>query len=140
MLERKVQNFFNNPRNIRKFGIKLAYLFGSAADGRFRAQSDLDIGVLFTEPRRSQDLFPQSALLQIELRHQIQHAIDLVILNFAPPLLKHEVIGGRNLFVEHEKTRLEFEKKAENEYKKFEKKMNLKFRRKLPAWSISAIF
>jgi len=133
MLERKAQIFFNNPRHIQRFGIKLAYLFGSTADGRFTARSDLDIGVLFVESRRSQDVLQKSALLQIELRHQIPHPIDFVILNFASPLVKHEVIGGKNLFAEHETTRQEFERQTAIEYKKFEKKMDLKFKRKLLA-------
>jgi predicted nucleotidyltransferase len=133
MLERKVKNFFTNPGNIRKFGIELAYLFGSVADGRFTAQSDIDVAVLFTASRRSQEILQKSALLQIELRRQIHHPIDFVILNFASPLLKHEVIGGHNLFAVHGKARREFESKTAEEYKKFEKKMNLKFKRKLLA-------
>lgn len=133
MLERKAQNFFNNPRLIRKFGIKLAYLFGSAADGRFTARSDLDIAVLFAASRRSQDILQKSALLQIELHRYISGPIDFVILNFASPLLKHEVINGKNLFAEYEKVRREFERQTEVEYKKFEKNLNSKFKRKLPA-------
>jgi len=133
MLERKAQNFFNNSHYIQKFGIKLAYLFGSAADGRFTARSDLDIGVLFAESRRSQDILQKSALLQIELRHQIPHPIDFVILNFASPLVKHEVIAGKNLFAEYGKVRQAFERKTETEYKKFERKLNSKFKRKLLA-------
>ncbi len=133
MLERTAQNFFTNPRRFRKYGVKLAYLFGSAADGRFTAQSDLDIAVLFAASRRSQDILQKSALLQIELHRHISRPIDFVILNFASPLLKHEVINGKNLFAEYEKVRREFERKTEVEYKKFEKKMNNKFKRKLLA-------
>ena len=135
MLEQKVQNFFNNPRNARKFGIKLAYLFGSAVDGRLRVESDWDIGVLFEEPFRAQDIFQKSALLQIELGRQIPRPLDLIILNFASPLLKYEVICGRNIFAESENARLEFERQVGNEYSKFEKKLNRKFKKKLLAIS-----
>jgi predicted nucleotidyltransferase len=131
MVEKKVQSFFKNPRNTRKFGIKLAYLFGSATDGRFGARSDLDIGVLFKKQHKPKDILQKSALLQIELGHQIPHPIDLAILNFASPLLKHEAIRGRNLFTEHETTRAEFEKEVGREYAKYERALNRKFRRRL---------
>ena len=131
MVEKKVQSFFNNPRNARKFGIKLAYLFGSATDGRFGARSDLDIGVLFKKQRKPKDILQKSALLQIELGHQIPRLIDLTILNFVSPLLKHEVVHGRNMFAERETTRAEFEKEVDREYAKYEKTLNRRFGRQL---------
>jgi predicted nucleotidyltransferase len=137
MVEKKVQSFFNNPRNARKFGIKLAYLFGSATDGRFGARSDLDIGVLFKKQRKPKDILQKSALLQIELGHQISRPIDLAILNFASPLLKREVIRGINLFAEREATQAEFEKEVGREYEKYEKTLNRKFKQQL--WDSAGI-
>jgi predicted nucleotidyltransferase len=132
MLERKAQIFFRNPHLIQRFGIKLAYFFGSAADGRFTAQSDLDIGVLFVASRRSQDLLQKSALLQIELRDQIPHAIDFVILNFASPLVKHEVIAGKKSLCRARKNTPGIQKRQLLSTKNL-KKMNLKFKRKMSA-------
>jgi predicted nucleotidyltransferase len=129
MVEKKVRSFFMNPRNTRKFGIELAYLFGSAIDGRFGTRSDLDIGVLFKKQRKPKDILQKSALLQIALGHQIPRPIDLAILNFASPLLKREVVRGRNIFAERENTRVEFEKEVGREYAKYEKTFNRKFRR-----------
>jgi predicted nucleotidyltransferase len=131
MVEKKVQSFFKNPRNTRKFGIKLAYLFRSATDGRFGARSDLDIGVLFKKQHKPKDILQKSALLQIELGHPIPCPIDLAILNFASPLLKHEVVHGRNIFAERETTQAEFEKEVGHEYEKYEKTLNRKFKQQL---------
>lgn len=72
-------------------------LFGSRAAGRPRADSDWDVAV-FLHPRltarqRWQERLRLSALLQ-ELG-----AIDLVILNDAPPLLAHQALMGVRLWV-----------------------------------------
>jgi len=131
MLEGAVQNFFSNPRNARKFGVRLAYLFGSATDDRFRARSDLDIGVLFKEHRAPYFILQNSALLQIELSHTTSRHIDLVILNFASSLLKREIIRGRNIFTEREATRIQFENQVIAEYVIFEKNLNREFKRQL---------
>jgi predicted nucleotidyltransferase len=79
----------------RQPNVRLAYVFGSAAAGRARAGSDLDVAVLFA-PR------PLPATLDL-LAEALQAAagrpIDLVDLATAPPLLTHEIIRAGQCIV-----------------------------------------
>jgi predicted nucleotidyltransferase len=72
-----------------------AWLFGSAQSGELRADSDLDIGVLF-------ETSPTLDIL-VELRANLQQAtqidaIDLVVLNNASPVLRFEAISGQDIY------------------------------------------
>src|SRR3989442_13754187 len=72
-----------------------AWVFGSAQEGRIRAGSDLDIGVLFAAPPSLDAL--------ADLRADLQEAwhfdnIDLVVLNNASPIFRFEAMRGRLLF------------------------------------------
>jgi uncharacterized protein len=73
--------------------VHLAVLFGSAAGGRLRADSDLDIGVLGPAPR---DL----PALQLRLERMAGRRVDVVPLDTAPPLLRFEVAREGRLLVE----------------------------------------
>jgi uncharacterized protein len=69
--------------------IELSVLFGSVAMGNARAKSDLDIAVL---PRRDASL---SLMEELQLQHELSVAtgleVDIVRLDLANPLVKHEV-------------------------------------------------
>jgi predicted nucleotidyltransferase len=75
--------------------IRLAYLFGSAAEGRERDASDLDLGVLVEEPTDYRALDQ----LQAELERAAGRDVDLVDLRKAPPLLAHHVVSRGILLV-----------------------------------------
>jgi predicted nucleotidyltransferase len=86
-----------------RLGIVSAYLFGSHAEGRTHRESDVDLGVLLrweTYPERRARAEAQVRLgsdLIAVLHHD---AVDLVILNDAPPLLgRHIVTRGQRIFV-----------------------------------------
>jgi uncharacterized protein len=71
-----------------------AYLFGSHALGRAQQHSDIDIAV-YVDPNASlgSSAYGYAADLTAHLMQRLQtDAIDLVVLNHAPPLLYHRVL------------------------------------------------
>jgi predicted nucleotidyltransferase len=70
-----------------------AYLFGSRARGDDKAHSDIDVAV-YVDPARAPDSsFGYAAELTAELARTLgSDAVDVVILNHAPPLLYHRVL------------------------------------------------
>lgn len=85
---------------IEEPSITFAFLFGSRAGGRPRADSDWDVGVDFdpTLPREGR------ARRRLELTGRLEEwgPIDLVPINDADPLLAHRVLGGQALFIKDE--------------------------------------
>ncbi len=77
--------------------IEYALVFGSARDGIARAGSDLDVAVSLTEP----DTENIDLLLQIAgtVEDALGVTCDLTVLNTAGPVLRHEALKGRILFV-----------------------------------------
>lgn len=70
--------------------IRIAYLFGSQADGRACAESDVDVAVLLKDGA--------DAMSDLRLGDYVSSAlgkpVDVVVLNHASPILQHEVIRG----------------------------------------------
>jgi predicted nucleotidyltransferase len=89
--------------------VRLAYVFGSVARGHERVGSDVDIAILFQNA-------PAPATvdrLAIDLQRALHRAVDLVVLNSAPPLLAREAItGGRLIVCRDEDERVCFEARA----------------------------
>jgi uncharacterized protein len=65
--------------------VRLAVLFGSAAAGRLRRGSDIDVAVLVDGPR------DQLTPLAVALERATGRPVDLVPLAGAPPLLRFEI-------------------------------------------------
>jgi uncharacterized protein len=91
-------------------GILSAYVFGSVAEGREHAESDVDIGVLLDRAvwPGEKERFDAKLLLTARLsREPAGPAADVVILNDAPPLLGRRIIteGVRVLCEDTEKDR-----------------------------------
>jgi predicted nucleotidyltransferase len=79
-----------------------AYLFGSHAEGRAHRESDVDLGILLsraTHPTR-RERFEARVLLSSRLAAELrQNAIDVVILNDAPPQFARRIVTrGRRVF------------------------------------------
>jgi predicted nucleotidyltransferase len=89
----------------------LAYLFGSHAEGRIHQGSDIDVAVLLEEGLSWQERGRWQIKLIGRLIDVFQaDEVDLLILNDAPPFLRHRVIRPRRrLHVRDEKVRVDFE-------------------------------
>lgn len=87
--------------------IQAAFLFGSQASGRARAESDIDVAVLLDT-----DLAPIGArerlrrVLEALAEHIAADRLDLVILNDAPPALAFQVLKHGKLALERDRTAL----------------------------------
>jgi predicted nucleotidyltransferase len=85
-------------------GLVSAYLFGSHASGRAHRESDIDVGVLVRHDAHptARARFEVRVRLASELPKAVAGvAVDVVVLNDAPPLLaRHIVTRGRRILLE----------------------------------------
>jgi predicted nucleotidyltransferase len=98
--------------------VSALYIFGGYAKGRKTGESDIDVGILVDESRlkrRNFEFFKKkyyAASPAFSMR-----LVDIVILNTAPPFLKHQVLKtGRVLFDRNRKLRVSFTTNAITEY------------------------
>jgi predicted nucleotidyltransferase len=85
--------------------VRLAYLFGSVAEGRQTPTSDLDVGVFLA--RAADSLVFEG--IHVELERAAGRNVDLVDLRKAPPLLAHHIVSrGRLLLARDEDERVAF--------------------------------
>jgi predicted nucleotidyltransferase len=98
--------------------VRLAYLFGSRARGGGRPDSDYDIGVLIDRTAASGDHGAIVRRLAGRLGRIVPStSIDLVVLNDAPPLLRHRVLrDGIVLFQRSPEARVRFALETIREY------------------------
>ena len=74
-------------------GVVLAYLFGSEAKGTANRESDIDIAVLLSDQIPQAEYGQRIVNLNAELIGIFQrNAIDVALLNTAPPLLAFQVV------------------------------------------------
>jgi predicted nucleotidyltransferase len=103
-------------RALDRDGIVSASLFGSHAAGKPGPLSDVDVAV-WVDPDADRDLD-----LQLELTTSVASAlgtneVDVVILNDAPPLLRHRAIRSQQVLVDRDpRLRVRFEARALIEY------------------------
>ncbi|MGH9201731.1 MAG: type VII toxin-antitoxin system MntA family adenylyltransferase antitoxin [Vicinamibacterales bacterium] len=86
----------------RTDGLVSAYLFGSAANGRTHAESDLDVGVVldWRQYSSARQRFDVRLRLIGLLRQAAGLEPDVVVLNDAPPQLgRHIMTAGRPLVI-----------------------------------------
>lgn len=89
------------------------YLFGSAAAGTMRVESDVDVAILPRDPLDPVFLFKK----QTELAERIGRDTDLVDLDRASTVFRKEVLrGGRLIFETDPRRRAEFEMYALSDY------------------------
>ena len=101
--------------------VSALYVFGSLANGRETKESDIDIAVLVDEKKLKRKNFEllkrryYAASPYFSLR-----PVDIVLLNTAPPFLKHQVLKtGKILFDRNRKLRVRFTAQAITEYLDF---------------------
>lgn len=76
-------------------GARAAWLFGSGAKGRLRADSDIDLAVVRREPLRGLERYDIAARLALRFGRDV----DLLDFERLSPVMKVQVIaGGRILF------------------------------------------
>lgn len=93
-----------------------AYLFGSRARGTARTGSDVDLGVLFTEPPTSALHGPPDRIADA-LERELSAGVEVVVLNTAPPDLVHRVLRDGLLVHEADRSaRVRFEVARRREY------------------------
>lgn len=99
--------------------VRLAYLFGSQASGKANRLSDVDVAVL-TDPSRVKKNLPYGYKAEIctDLMKLLKtNRVDLVLLNSAPPFLRHQVFKtGKPLFIRDHPARIRFETETLTRY------------------------
>ncbi len=97
-------------------GAIAVYLFGSLARGEGRADSDVDVGVLFeTTPPARLDSPVQT--IEGDLERLLRCLVQVVALNRAPADLVHRVLRDGRLVLDRDRAaRIRFEVRSRNEY------------------------
>lgn len=110
-LRRLVEDLRNDP------AVRLVYLFGSRARDDAREGSDTDLGVLLD---RAPD-WERERQLRARIEALLGSRADVVILNEAGVVLRHEVVtGGRCLLARELREEAEFEISALSQYLDFQ--------------------
>jgi len=93
-----------------------AYVFGSVARGDARPASDVDVAVLLTGPVPGRLAgLPYSLERRLELA--LRRAVQVVVLNSAPPELVARVLRDGEILLERDRSqRIRFEVRARNLY------------------------
>jgi len=92
------------------------YVFGSAANGDRRGESDVDLAILNPEPIDPLQLYRDARSLEAAINVDV----DLVDLVTASTVLKKEVIaGGRLLYFSNHDAALDFEARVLSEYGRY---------------------
>ncbi len=112
-------NLKNIPDRLRAIlaedqDICFAYLFGSQARQRTGGLSDIDVAVYLVE---GVDAFEYRLRLMETIMKAIKaDDVDIVVLNYATPLLRHEVVKNSTVLKDNREHRLAFEMKILTEY------------------------
>lgn len=98
--------------------IQAAYIFGSAATGRVRRDSDVDVAVLLARPRRGGRSLSHRLRLMADLSAALRrNDVEVVVLNEAPPLLAHRVLSKGRLVLERSRSaRVRFQVRTAGRY------------------------
>ena len=100
-----------------------AYLYGSHAEGRASALSDVDIGVLIRDGLAEERLWRLEDAIATDLQRVLRaDKVDLVVLNLAPLRMRYEAITrGKVLYSADDGARADFESYSLRRYWDFEK-------------------
>lgn len=113
------QNEKNLEKILKKEGVVLAYLFGSAAREKMGPLSDIDIAVLFSDKVKKDDYFDKALHLATEIGRLFKiNRVDIINLKTTrSPLLRHEaVFSGRLIFAKDKETQFQIESQIMKEY------------------------
>lgn len=98
--------------------IQAAYIFGSAATGRTRPDSDVDVAVLTARRAQGVDTVKYRLKLMADLGSALGRSdVEVVLLTEAPPLLAHRVLSQGTLVFERSRSaRVRFQVETANRY------------------------
>ena len=107
-IHRRATRFARSRDNIAAL-----YLFGSAATGKMRSTSDIDIAVMST---CGIDGF-EKATMETELSNILHRDVDIVVFHQADILLQHQILKyGKLLYVKDDAERVRQETIARRQY------------------------
>lgn len=110
-----LQNITKKLRKDKR--IIFAYLYGSAAKGIMREDSDVDIAVFAEKPEEDPLL---EANISLKMEQVLNRSADVRIINHAPAILINQVLKeGILLLSRDESLRINFEVRNMNEYMDF---------------------
>lgn len=98
--------------------VSALFIFGSAAKGRATAWSDIDVAVLADEDKKGKKTFESLRKTYYAVSPMLaSRPVDIVILNTAPPFLKHRIFKtGKLLFRRNRRLLVRFRADAIIEY------------------------
>jgi len=114
--QKNIVSMFKTTYNYIFQKAELVYLFGSFAKSTFTRFSDIDFAFLYDSKFDKHKLFEIRLDLIGALQQILKKEVDVVILNFAPPLLRFEAINGILLYEKNRQIRVDFEVKIIQEY------------------------
>ena len=110
--EEKVRELLNKQKYV-----KLAYLFGSVAEGKEGKLSDVDIAVFLDESLSKKERFDLQLKLISGLTGILKtDRIDLIVMNDAPLLLKYNIIKHGKILKYNIETRVKVESRILSDY------------------------
>ena len=110
--EEKVRELLNKQKHV-----KLAYLFGSVAEGKEGKLSDVDIAVFLDESLSKKERFDLQLKLISGLTGILKtDRIDLIVMNDAPLLLKYNIIKHGKILKDNIETRVKVESRILSDY------------------------
>ncbi len=99
----------------RRDNIAALYLFGSAATGKMRSTSDIDIAIMSTSTCVIDGF--EKAAMETELSNILHRDVDIVVFHQADTLLQHQILKyGKLLYVKDDKERVRQETIARRQY------------------------
>ena len=103
---------------LKKLSISLIYLFGSSITGTQRAESDIDISVVFEKPDRIKNTMIIFEELYLSLSQVFpDRDLDIVFLDFAPLTLQFEVVTtGKVIYRVSREFEYDYKEKIIKEY------------------------
>ena len=113
-LNRQVAAYFADERTLPD--LAAVYIFGSVARGSARADSDVDIGILYRKTPAA--TFANQAFdIAADLSEKLGRTADVVVMNGAPVDLVKRILRDGHIVVERDRSaRIAFEVRARNDY------------------------
>ena len=110
--EKRVVEFLSTQERV-----KLAYLFGSVAEGKEGKLSDVDIAVFLDESLSKKEKFSLQLKLISELTGILKtDKVDLTVMNNAPLLLNYNIIKHGKIFKDDLETKIRVESGILSDY------------------------